>query len=688
MLKLSRTGAALLASMAVLSAERPASAQAPGLRVDAQGTVRTTGDGRPAYFFGVNYTAPFAYSYRALRARGVDPRRAIDIDVEQMARLKLNAYRIHVWDREISDAEGNLIENDHLALLDYLLAKLAEKKIAVVLTPIAWWGTGWPEPDPPTSGFSALYTKQQMNTDPAAIAASVNYVRQLLSHVNSASCKRYVDDPNIVAVELFNEPKHDLAGPQTTGYVNLLAQPVRELGYRGPIFYNISEQGNHPDFAAAVCAADIQGVSYQWYPTGLTQGSAIRNNMLPNVREYRLPFSQVRVCQNKAKMVYEFDAADVAGSYIYPAMALAFRKAGFQWATQFSYDPSHIADSNTEYPTHYLNLLYTPAKAISLLIASELFRRDGSKRRGTAEDIDRGLELSYAEDLSQLLTPTGFFHSASTTRRPAKPGALREIAGVGSSPLVDYGGTRAYFLDKIADGQWKLELYPDVIEHSDPFAKVSLARQVRQLVWGERLMRLRLPGLGDSFEIVPASRGDGPRRLAAAGSFAVRPGKYLLSRRRGLEAPAGGSELPVPHNARLTALGVAHEPCTFASSEAPWRVSADVPSTEPVANVVLHARRIGSRNFTQFPMIASQGGRYEAVVPRGSDLLKPGKLQYAIAVGTAAGMKTFPGASAGQPSDWDFVGEHFWATQLCRRLTVFRSSRPLTTSATCCRLGG
>ncbi len=270
MLKLSRTGAALLGSIAAMAAHAPAPAQTPSLRVDAQGSLRTTSDGRPAYFFGVNYTAPFAYSYRALRARGADPRRAIDIDVEQMARLKLNAYRIHVWDREISDAQGNLIENDHLALLDYLLARLAEKKIAVVLTPIAWWGTGWPEPDPPTSGFSALYTKQQMNTDPAAVAASVNYVRQLLRHVNGASGKRYADDPNIVAVELFNEPKHDAAGPQTTGYVNLLAQPVRELGYRGPIFYNISEQGNRPDFAAAVCAADIQGVSYQWYPTGLT----------------------------------------------------------------------------------------------------------------------------------------------------------------------------------------------------------------------------------------------------------------------------------------------------------------------------------------------------------------------------------------------------------------------------------
>lgn len=670
-----RNATSFAVAISLLTAPAAAAGQQSraALRVAPGGELRSNAaNDRKAYFFGVNYTAPFAYSYRALRARGVDPRRAIDIDVAQMARLKLNGYRIHVWDREISDARGNLIENDHLELLDYLLAKLAENKIAVALTPIAWWGTGWPEPDPPTPGFSALYTKQQMNTDPAAVAASLNYIRQLLSHVNKTSKRRYVDDPNIVAIELFNEPKHDAAGKQVTDYVNRLAQPVRELGYRGPIFYNISEQGNRPDFAAAVCAADIQGVSYQWYPTGLVHGSAIRNNMLPNVREYRLPFAQVQACNDKAKMVYEFDAADVAGSYIYPAMALAFRQAGFQWATQFSYDPSHIADANTEYPTHYLNLLYTPAKAISLLIASELFR--GGARGSDFEAIKRGLELSYADDRSQLLTPTGFFHSASTTARPTKPGALREIAGIGSSPLVDHAGNGAYFLDKIKDGQWTLELYPDVVEHSDPFGRVSLRHQVRQLAWSERTMRLRLPELGDRFEIVAMSEAEGPRRQAAGGSFTAKPGKYLLSRRRGAQPPAGASGLPVPDNARLPTLAVSHQPCTFASSAAPWRISADVPSSEPVRSVVLHARRIGSRNFTQVPMTRSERGRYEAEIPPGSDLLKPGKIEYAVAVGTAAGTKTFPGGSPGQPSDWDYVGDTFWKTQLLPaidRLPIF-----------------
>ncbi len=59
-------------------------------------------------------------------------------------------------------------------------------------------------------------------------------------------------------------------------------------------------------------------------------------------------------------MIYEFDPADIMYSYMYPAMVRTFRTAGFQWITQFSYDPMDIAYANTEYQTHFLNLAYTP----------------------------------------------------------------------------------------------------------------------------------------------------------------------------------------------------------------------------------------------------------------------------------------------------------------------------------------
>jgi len=36
---------------------------------------------------------------------------------------------------------------------------------------------------------------------------------------------------------------------------------------------------------------------------------------------------------------------------------------------------------------------------------------------------------------------------------------------------VSYDGCGAYFLDKLADGVWRLELYPDAVLVQDPFAQ-------------------------------------------------------------------------------------------------------------------------------------------------------------------------------------------------------------------------
>ncbi|GAJ21584.1 unnamed protein product, partial [marine sediment metagenome] len=84
--------------------------------------------------FGVNYSIPFAHGYRAINYVGADHEETIDSDVYHFARMGLDAYRIHVWDIEISDQNGNLVENDHLRLLDYLIMRLEERGIKIVLT--------------------------------------------------------------------------------------------------------------------------------------------------------------------------------------------------------------------------------------------------------------------------------------------------------------------------------------------------------------------------------------------------------------------------------------------------------------------------------------------------------------------------------------------------------------------------
>src|SRR4051812_25393503 len=130
--------------------------------VDKAGVLRWTFDNKDAKFFGVNYTVPFAYGYRSHKVLGVDLQKAIDADVYHFARLGLDAFRVHVFDTEISDSLGNLKDNEHLKLFDYLLYKLEQRGIKILITPLAFWGNGYPEPDEKTGSFSSIWNKQQV----------------------------------------------------------------------------------------------------------------------------------------------------------------------------------------------------------------------------------------------------------------------------------------------------------------------------------------------------------------------------------------------------------------------------------------------------------------------------------------------------------------------------------------------
>jgi hypothetical protein len=46
-----------------------------------------------------------------------------------------------------------------------------------------------------------------------------------------------------------------------------------------------------------------------------------------------------------------------------------------QMAAQFAYDAMCWAHNNTNYGTHFMNLAYSPQKAVSLKIASAIFHQ-------------------------------------------------------------------------------------------------------------------------------------------------------------------------------------------------------------------------------------------------------------------------------------------------------------------------
>jgi len=91
------------------------------LFIDIKGVMRWKETREDVRLFGVNYTLPFAHSFRMHDRLGVDHKQAIEDDVYHMARLGFDAFRVHVFDCEVSDTLGNLMENEHLDLLDYQL---------------------------------------------------------------------------------------------------------------------------------------------------------------------------------------------------------------------------------------------------------------------------------------------------------------------------------------------------------------------------------------------------------------------------------------------------------------------------------------------------------------------------------------------------------------------------------------
>jgi len=624
--------------------------------VDKNGTMRWRDTREEVQGFGVNYTAPFAHAYRSAKRLGVPLREAIDADIYHFARLGFDAYRVHVWDTEISDTAGNLLENEHLDLFDYMLAKMKDRGIKFILTPIAYWGNGWPEPNEDTPGFANKYGKDACLTDEGAIKAQENYLYQFLNHVNPYTGKAYKDDPDIVAFEISNEPHHNEAPKKVTTFINRMVRSMRRTGCKKPIFYNISHSIHLVD---AYFDAEIQGGTFQWYPTGLGFGRELQGNFLPNVDAYRIPFAGRRAFQRSARIVYEFDAADVGRSYIYPAMARSFRTAGIQWATHFAYDPTYMAPFNTEYNTHFMNLAYAPQKVLSLKLASEVFHAipmHADFGRYPENTRFGPFRVSYADDLAEMITDTRWIYTNHTQSTVPSPGALVEVAGFGNSQVVQYDGQGAYFLDRLEPGVWRLEVMPDAIWVRDPFGRNSLDRVNAVVKWGEWEMTIGLPDLGENFSIRPLNDGNQHIPHVTGKTFTIRPGTYLITKPDVTSRFNGDSrwknitvkEFYAPAE-DVDRTWVVHAPVTQHTEGALEVVATVVSRSEP--KVELFVQGVGWRS-QRYTMTRENGYTYKAIIP--ADHVQAGFLRYYISVTAGDETVTYPGAVKGHPLQWDF----------------------------------
>ena len=678
----------LMASLPAVAGPSDNPAAVRAAYVDKTGVVRWRDSGEELALYGANYCIMSGSDYRMAGLVAKDRKAMIDEDMAQFARMGWTALRLCSWgDWENADRAGNLIVNDHVDLLDYLIARAHERGIYILLTPIHTYNPAFADQiNKPTenTGFSRYFERPEMGTNPLSIAAQVNYIKQLLNHVNRYTGVALKQEPAIVFVEMINEPVHhpeDLAG--SIRYINTLVAAVRATGSKQITFFNVSQ-----DFAIApaIQHSHVDGVSFGWYPTGLVAGHALRGNFLQAVDAY--PDMLRPQLDGRPRIVYEFDQADLISGYMYPAMARTFRSVGAQFATMFAYDMLQTAPFNLGWQTHFLNLVHTPRKAVSAVIAAEAMRRlPRMQSYGRYPDnlAFGDFRVSYQADLSELNAEDAFMNAGPTQDAPRNPQLLRRIVGYGSSGAVDYEGTGAYFLDKVRDGVWRLEVYPDEVLVQDPFEQPQPGRVVSRLLYRSWPMGLHLPDLGNEFSVTPIKVPSDPAAKAHAAinaQFPVEPGVWLLSKNGTIDRTAlpshiarvGFDEFHV--NERLSYPDLVltlspHEYRAGAAIEIRARVADDVLPDE----VRLWVRPAGVRFFGKpIVMNRAQGNDYVAVLA--PDARSPGLYEYVVSTRTGARVATFPGAAPLQPGDWPFRSNGLWSFRVTPANTAMRLLDP------------
>ena len=105
--------------------------------MDSSGVIRWKKNKQEIALFGANYCLPSACDFRAADYVGGDRKQMVVEDLDHFKRMNWDALRLCFWgDFQNTDRLGNLQENEHLELFDYLIAEACKRDIYMLLSPI------------------------------------------------------------------------------------------------------------------------------------------------------------------------------------------------------------------------------------------------------------------------------------------------------------------------------------------------------------------------------------------------------------------------------------------------------------------------------------------------------------------------------------------------------------------------
>ncbi len=532
-------------------------------------------DGGEVALWGVNYYPQSWHQFENMKRLGVDMKSTIRQDLDHLQLMGVQIIRIHVFDREISDRQGNLVDNEHLDLLDYLVAECSQRGIYLMFTPIAWWGGPNERPD----SFSANTSKPGMMFVPEAKRAAANYLQQFLNHVNRYTGRAYRDEPCLVLLEVMNEPAYfvyqDLFTHSYTPqgerpevierdratfrrlwqewcvakglvespayfplfryelmrqYIRQMVEAIRSTGAKQPVAISFFG-GADRDLVQAIGDSECDAITIPAeYPGGWERVND-GVNLLREATPMELPTEFAR----KARLEYEFDTpATNVSCYLYPALAARLRSGEVQVACQFQYDSLSTARWNTDWPAHWLNWLYTPSKVASYMLAGETFRRlprGASYERPTTELVLPDLmATSFSRNQSMLATEGVVMYARGIDEwQPLKlPNSPKRIVGTGSSPYVEYTGSGLYILQQEDERTLSLRVNPDAVLVGNSL-QGSFAAPVAELKEQPHLFRLKMEGWQEARCFPKGSTAPLSRVMDG---WLLTPGEYVIRRGR------------------------------------------------------------------------------------------------------------------------------------------------------------
>jgi hypothetical protein len=348
------------------------------------------------------------------------------------------------------------------------------------------------------------------------------------------------------------------------------------------------------------------------------------------------------------------------------------RSVGAQFAAMFAYDMLGTASRNLGWQTHYLNLVYTPRKAMSAIIAAEAMHRLPRMRSyGSYPENTRfgAIRVSYDDDLSELVARDAFLYSASTRTTPPEPAALRRIAGYGSSAVVKYEGEGIYFLDRVRTGVWRLEVYPDAVPVRDPFELPNVTKVVTRAISRSWPMTIALPDLGSSFTARPVTRGNTGPVSAVDGRVTVTPGVYVLTADEvvaaALPAAIGALGFDEFHGPPADTLPPSVQPLAAPEYLAGREldIAARIVDVTPPDSAQLFIRPAVGGFYRSFTMRPAGAYRFAASIPA-TGVLREGPHEYVITIYRGDSVTTYPSGIRRRPFDWDYYGGATWTLRI------------------------